>query len=166
MNSISFWIDRSLFDNILFYNAENFDLEDLKTAIKKTETNIVILYNLYVSIEEKNKIIKETEMPHFLYTKSDLKKDSGILVLSYFSIFVYVNKIYPILSNRIARMISFTIKRYMFKIEMNPKNEENGYHFNFVFINKNPNIVNSKKEIKSKIILLRAGSDTDSFKEK
>jgi hypothetical protein len=54
----------------------------------------------------------------------------------------------------------------MFKIEMNPKNEENGYHFNFVFINKNPNIVNSKKEIKSKIILLRAGSDTDSFKEK
>lgn len=159
MNHINFWIDRPPHDNILFYNAENLNQNDLHISINQTSSSIVFIYNLYISNEDKQKIIKENNMTHFFYTKNSGPEtlDTGILILSYFPILIYTNKSYQKITKRIARMITFTIKHYMFKIEMNPNLESNGYNFFFIFITKNKKVAYSVKPITNKIILLKSG---------
>lgn len=159
MNNIHFWLEKSPRDNILFYNAKIFDKNDLFLSVDKTKSNIIFIYNLYSTDQEKLDIIKEKNTTHYFFFKKEGDNiiDPGILILSLYPIIIYSSEVYQKISKRIAKLITFTINKYMFKIKMNPSLETDGYDFHFIYIVSENKIAHSVKKITSKIILLKSG---------
>lgn len=165
MNYIEFWFNEAPIDNILLYNAEDYNKEHFNISIETTTPNIIIIYNNYLENEEKDKIIKELIYPHYFYIKAEKDSiDAGIIILSKYGINIYTNKNYVKIVKRISNILIFSIKNYYFKIDMNNSVNTDGYYIYIKYINGNKKIKYSKKKIDSKIILLKANANK-SFKE-
>jgi len=160
MNQIDFWFNGPPKHHILLYNVQNkLDENDLVLSVEKTFPDILLLYNIYSDKGDENKlkIIDKIKFKHHFYTKylEDNTIDSGIMILSNFPIIIYSNTPHIKTKKRIARVITFTIKNYQFKIDMDREENTDGYHFYLKYIPTNEEIIHTSKKISSKIILLK-----------
>lgn len=158
MNYIDFWMNGPPHNNILIYNADKYDEEDLTFTIEKTDPTIVIIYNIYLDNEKKLELIKIFDYLHHFYTKNSENKsdDSGIIILSNLPIIIYSNTILSNNTVRINREISFTIDSYQFKISMDKNEEIDGYNFYLKYVPTLDQIIHTRKKVTNKIILLKA----------
>jgi hypothetical protein len=132
--------------------------KNLYTVLKKTDPSIILIYNIYWDNEDKKKLLEETGYPHHFYSKNTDNNliDSGIVILSNMPIVIYSNTAHPIKSDRISRLIAFSIKNYQFKINMDNTKTKDGYNFYLKYTPSTDKIIHTDKIINNKIILLKA----------